>query len=113
MSDRTAPDRAFVCTSCEHRWYYSGERCPECGAEDVDTYQLAEGRVVATTTVHATPPGVREPNSLAIVRFDDITLIAQLEDETIETGDDVTFGEESVLRDGDTAIEGPRLVRSP
>ncbi|MFC3959169.1 Zn-ribbon domain-containing OB-fold protein [Halovivax cerinus] len=112
MSDAVPPDRAFVCTACDHRWYYTRQRCPACGAADADTYELGTGSVLATTTVHATPPGVRQPNPLAIVAFEHVSLVAQLADETIETGDAVTFGDEAVLRDGDEPIEGPRLVRS-
>ncbi len=42
------------------------------GAERVGTIDLREheGRVVTWTTSTATPPGVREPNTLAIVEFD-------------------------------------------
>ena len=42
------------------------------GAERVGTVDLREreGRVVTWTTSTATPPGVREPNTLAIVEFD-------------------------------------------
>ncbi|GAB7010397.1 Zn-ribbon domain-containing OB-fold protein [Halorubrum trueperi] len=42
------------------------------GAERVGTVDLREyeGRIVTWTTSTATPPGVREPNTLAIVEFD-------------------------------------------
>ncbi|RLM70412.1 Zn-ribbon domain-containing OB-fold protein [Halorubrum sp. Atlit-26R] len=42
------------------------------GAERVGTVDLRqyEGRVVTWTTSTATPPGVREPNTLAIVEFE-------------------------------------------
>jgi hypothetical protein len=42
------------------------------GAERVGTVDLREyeGRVLTWTTSMATPPGVREPNALAIVEFD-------------------------------------------
>ena len=42
------------------------------GADRVDTVDLREyeGTVVTWTTSTATPPGVREPNTLAIVAFD-------------------------------------------
>lgn len=106
-------DHAFVCESCATRWYYTRERCPDCGAEDASTERLRTGRVLATTTVHATPPDVRTTNLLGLVRFDDVTLIAQLADDSIEVGDPVEFGEPTVLRDGDPPTEGPRLVRSP
>jgi hypothetical protein len=42
------------------------------GAERVDTVDLSDraARVVTWTTSTATPPGVREPNTLAIVEFE-------------------------------------------
>jgi len=42
------------------------------GSERVGTIDLGdyEGRVITWTTSMATPPGVREPNTLAIVEFD-------------------------------------------
>ena len=42
------------------------------GTERVDTVDLREyeGRVLTWTTSTATPPGVREPNTLAIVEFE-------------------------------------------
>lgn len=45
--------------------------CIDCGAEQAGTVDLSNrtGEVVTWTTSHATPPGVREPNSLAIVEF--------------------------------------------
>ena len=51
---------------------YPGHRvCGDCGAETVGTVDLSTetGEVVTWTTSHATPPGVREPNTLAIVEF--------------------------------------------
>ncbi|OYR82950.1 hypothetical protein DJ71_11105, partial [Halorubrum sp. E3] len=45
---------------------------PKNGAERVGTVDLREyeARVVTWTTSTATPPGVREPNTLAIVEFE-------------------------------------------
>ena len=42
------------------------------GSEPVAEVDLSaqEAEVVTWTTSHATPPGVREPNTLAIVEFD-------------------------------------------
>ncbi|UHQ98455.1 OB-fold domain-containing protein (plasmid) [Natrinema zhouii] len=103
-------DHAFVCESCGNRWYYTRERCPECRSTSVDSYRLREGAVVTATTVHATPPGVRSPNRLGMVRFDgDVTIVAQLGDDS-SAGDTVQFGAVEVLRDGDRPVSGPRLV---
>ncbi len=47
-------------------------RCPECGREQTGTVDLADrtASVVTWTTAHATPPGVRAPNRLAVVEFE-------------------------------------------
>ena len=54
-----------------HLTYPSHTVCPTCGAEQRETVDLSnrEGEVVTWTTATATPPGVREPNTLAIVEF--------------------------------------------
>lgn len=108
MSDSTPTDRAFVCADCSERWYYTRSRCPNCRSTSFESYPLETGRVLATTVVHATPPDVRSPNRLALVRFDDVTLVAQLGDETIATGDAVEFGDLEALRD-DGKTFGARL----
>lgn len=103
-------DRAFECESCSNRWYYTRARCTECGSESFETYPLEAGRVMATTTVHATPPGVRAPNRLALVQFDrGIRLIAQLGGPPVSAGDSVEFGDIVTLRSGDSRTTGPRL----
>lgn len=104
-------DHAFVCDACSSRWYYTRERCPDCQSTVVRTYQLETGRVLATTTVHVTPPDVRSPNHLALVRFNEgVTIIAQVQEEDISAGDKVEFGETAVLRDNVAATIGPHLV---
>jgi uncharacterized OB-fold protein len=59
---------------CEngHLSYPGHTRCPDCGAEQTETVDLSErtGEVVTWTTSTATPPGVRQPNHLAIVEFE-------------------------------------------
>ncbi|MFB6111897.1 MAG: Zn-ribbon domain-containing OB-fold protein [Halobacteriaceae archaeon] len=47
-------------------------RCPTCGEPQEETIDLSdqEGTVVTWTTSTATPPGVRQPNHLAIVEFE-------------------------------------------
>ncbi|MFC3476219.1 Zn-ribbon domain-containing OB-fold protein [Halobacterium litoreum] len=59
---------------CEngHVTYPGHTRCPDCGEPQTDTVDLSEetGEVVTWTTSTATPPGVREPNHLAIVEFE-------------------------------------------
>ena len=104
-------DRAFVCDDCGRRWYYDRRRCPGCGRSSVEasTVRLETGAVVATTTVETTPPDVRAPNHLALVRFDEIRLIAQAADGDPSPGDAVRFDGSHRLRDGRDETD-PRLV---
>ena len=83
------------------------------GKEPVGTVDLSEytAEVVTWTTSTATPPGVREPNTLAIVEFDvdgePVRAIGQVTTGEVETGDRVqpVYCEE--LRDPDAGIREP------
>lgn len=46
--------------------------CPHCSKPQTDAVDLQDrrGRVLTWTEVTATPPGVREPNTLAVVEFE-------------------------------------------
>ncbi len=77
-SDEDRADRAdaaaFAAGRCPngHLSFPTHPRCPECGEpQDAATVDLADrtATVVTWTTSTATPPGVREPNHLAIVEF--------------------------------------------
>ncbi|MBV0903086.1 Zn-ribbon domain-containing OB-fold protein [Haloarcula salina] len=102
-----------------HVSYPTHPRCPDCGEPQEETLDLADrtGEVVTWTTSTATPPGVRQPNTLAIVEFD-ITDVSGATDEfvralgqattdEIETGDAVepVYAEE--LRDPEIGIKVP------
>ena len=102
-------DEAFVCDDCGERWYYTRSRCPACGDDDVSTYALGEGELLAQTEVRITPPDVRSPNPLGLARFDGVQLIAQLADD-VAVGDRLTFAGAAHLREGDRR-EQPRLTR--
>lgn len=69
------------------------------------------GTVMTWTTSTATPPGVREPNRLAIVRFtvDDawVNVLGGLVSDDIETGDDVTPVPIDETRDPEAGIRWP------
>ena len=71
-------------------------RCPECGEPQPETVDLADeaATVVTWTTSYATPPGVREPNTLAIVEFDvdgeSVRALGQTTTDEIEIGTTVT-----------------------
>ena len=83
------------------------------GQEPVGTVDLSEyvAEVVTWTTSTATPPGVRQPNTLAIVEFDvdgePVRAIGQVAADAIETGDTVrpVYCEE--LRDPEAGIREP------
>jgi uncharacterized OB-fold protein len=84
---------------------YPGHPVGPDGSEPVDTVDLSEytAEVVTWTTSHATPPGVREPNHLAIVEFDvegtPVRAIGGLTTADVETGDEVRPVYRDELRD--------------
>lgn len=83
------------------------------GEAPIDTVDLSEyaAEIVTWTTSTATPPGVREPNHLAVVEFDvdgePVRAIGQLTDGEVAIGDEVepVYAEE--LRDPDAGIREP------
>jgi uncharacterized OB-fold protein len=108
---------AHICAN-GHASYPGHTRCPECGEPQEETLDLSErtGDVVTWTTSTATPPGVREPNTLAIVEFDlsDVTIadsyvraIGQVTTEKIETGATVEPTYVDQLRDPEPGIKEP------
>lgn len=101
------------CVNCGARTFYRKERCPECGCDRFAEREPGVGELVSTTRVHVTPPGVREPNALGLVRFrDGGNVIVQLEDE-LEVGDTVRLVNGYALREnGDERVTGPRAVRA-
>ncbi|QCS42950.1 nucleic acid-binding protein [Natrinema versiforme] len=92
---------------------YPGHPRGPGGAEPVETIDLSEytAEVVTWTTSTATPPGVREPNHLAIVEFDvegeTVRAIGQATTDDLETGDEVqpVYAEE--LREPGAGIREP------
>jgi len=108
---------AHVCPN-GHVTYPGHALCPECGEEQTDTVDLTEhtGEVITWTKSTATPPGVRAPNTLAIVEFDvsdavagdeHVRAIGQVTVETIETGDEVEPVYVEELRDPEVGIKEP------
>ena len=92
---------------------YPGHPRGPGGTEPVDTVDLSEytAEVITWTTSTATPPGVREPNHLAIVEFDVegefVRAIGQVTTGDIETGDEVKPVYVEELRDPDAGIREP------
>jgi uncharacterized OB-fold protein len=75
------------------------------GEVDLSGY---EAEVVTWTTSHATPPGVREPNTLAIVEFDidgtPVRALGQCTTDDVAVGDRVEPVYVDELRDPDGGI---------
>ena len=102
-----------------HVTYPGPPRCPTCGEEQTDTIDLAErtGEVVTWTHSTKTPPGVRAPNTLAIVEFDVsgetdggdefVRALGQVTTDDIETGDPVEPVYVEELRDPEAGIREP------
>ncbi len=109
-TQRTEPHagEAFVCEDCGARWYYTRQRCPDCGGGAIDTYALGEGELLAVTEARVTPEDVRSPNHLGLARFGDVRLVAQLADGSGAVGDTVAFGGAHELR-GNRPGDHPRL----
>jgi hypothetical protein len=92
---------------------YPGHPIGPDGGEPVETVDLSEytAEIVTWTTNTATPPGVRQPNSLAIVEFDvdgePVRAIGQLTTGDVEIGDEVrpVYAEE--LREPGAGIREP------
>ena len=80
------------------------------GSEPVGEVDLSthEADVVTWTTSHATPPGVREPNTLAIVEFDvdgtPVRALGQCTTDEVTVGDTVEPVYVPELRDPDAGI---------
>lgn len=105
---------AYRCMNCSHHWYYRKPSCPKCNSETVESYALDTAVVLSTTTVHATPKGVRSPNHLALAQFENVNVVAQIANGIGEltTGDRVRFGEKHDLRENKTeTIRGSRLTK--
>ena len=100
---------------------YPGHPVGPDGTEPVDTIDLSEhtAEVVTWTTATATPPGVREPNHLAIVKFEvtvdgrteSVRAIGQVTTGDVETGDEVRPVYTSELREPGAGIREPESQR--
>ncbi|MGQ4555886.1 nucleic acid-binding protein [Halobellus sp. GM3] len=92
---------------------YPGHPLGPGGEEPVGTVDLSEyvAEVITWTTSTATPPGVRQPNTLAIVEFDvdgePVRAIGQVTTDEVEISDAVrpVYCEE--LRDPEAGIREP------
>ncbi|WP_254830619.1 Zn-ribbon domain-containing OB-fold protein [Haloglomus salinum] len=87
------------------------------GSEPIEEVDLSAytAEVVTWTTSHATPPGVREPNTLAIVEFDvdgtPVRALGQCTTDDVDIGDTVEPVYVEELRDPDAGIREPESQR--
>jgi uncharacterized OB-fold protein len=115
---------AHVCEN-GHASYPGHTRCPDCGEEQTATVDLSERTAEVVTWTHSskTPPGVRAPNTIAIVEFDVaeavaeaagvedgdefVRAIGQVTTDDVETGDAVEPVDADQLRDPEAGIREP------
>ncbi len=96
-----------------HLTYPAHPVCPDCGADQTGTVDLTDrtATVVTWTTSTATPPGVREPNHLAIVAFEvdgtTVRALGQLTTGDVAIGDEVEPTYVAELREPGAGIRHP------
>jgi hypothetical protein len=92
---------------------YPGHPLGPDGEEPVETVDLSDytAEIVTWTESTATPPGVREPNALAIVEFDvdgePVRAIGQLTTADVDIGDEVRPVYVEELREPGAGIREP------
>jgi hypothetical protein len=92
---------------------YPGHPIGPDGSDPVGTVDLSEytAEIVTWTSSTATPPGVRQPNHLAIVEFDvedqPVRAIGQLTTDDVDIGDEVRPVYVEELRDPEAGIREP------
>ncbi|WP_324757814.1 Zn-ribbon domain-containing OB-fold protein [Haloarcula sp. GH36] len=107
-----------------HVSYPTHPRCPDCGEPQDDSLDLSDrtAEVVTWTKSTATPPGVREPNTLAFVEFDISDLdtddefvraLGQVTTDEVETGDTVEPVYVEELRDPEVGLKSPNPESQP
>lgn len=92
---------------------YPGHSIGPEGGEPTETVDLSQytAEIITWTTSHATPPGVREPNHLAVVEFDvdeqSVRALCQLTTGDVEIGDEVRPVRCEELREPGAGIREP------
>ncbi len=112
--DRDGDGSGLLAGECPkgHLTYPPHQRCPDCGRAQTDTVDLSDhtAEVVTWTTAHATPPGVRNPNRIAVVTFEvDDRRVRAIGGTTAEVaiGDTVRPVYVEQLRDPEAGIRHP------
>lgn len=109
--EKHGENRPLVAYQCQngHLTVPDHPVCPTCGEPQTGTVELTDrpGEVVTWTTVTTSPPGVREPNTLALVEFtvegDAVRIIGGTTDD-VSSGDRVRPVHVDQLRDPAVAI---------
>jgi len=115
MSDGAERGADLVAGQCPagHLSYPPHPVCPTCGAPQEGAVDLRDrtAEVLTWTTSTATPPGVREPNTLAIVAFDvdgeSVRALGQVTTDAVQTGDTVEPVPVAELREPGAGIRHP------
>jgi hypothetical protein len=111
MSEDTPPMEAY--RYADGSITYPGHPVGPDGNEPVDEVDLSDytAEVVTWTNSTATPPGVRQPNAIAIVEFDvegePVRAIGQLTTDDVEIGDEVRPVYAAELREPGAGIREP------
>jgi hypothetical protein len=111
MSDDTPPMEAY--RYADGSITYPGHPVGPDGNEPVDEVDLSDhtAEVITWTNSTATPPGVRQPNAIAIVEFDvegePVRAIGQLTTDDVEIGDEVRPVYAAELREPGAGIREP------
>ncbi len=104
--------QAWVCEQ-GHVMYPRHPRCRVCQSTVDTPVELTDriGEVITWTVSTATPPGVRSPNPIAIVRFETdagpVSVIGGLTTDEIAIGDSVEAVHVERLRDPEAGIRYP------
>lgn len=117
--DSTHSQRGLFAYECpdDHLTYPSHPVCPKCGQPQTTTVDLTErtAEVRSWTTVTTTPPGVREPNTLALVEFSigerAVRMLGGVTTEDISVGDAVRPVYVEQLRDPEQSLRETRSQR--
>jgi uncharacterized OB-fold protein len=119
MSDGTPPNPTLRAHECPngHLTYPSHPVCPDCGERQTATVELTDsvGEILTWTTVSTTPPGVREPNTLALVEFvvgdRSVRMLGGTTTDDVSCGDRVRPVYSEQLRDPANSIREPESQR--
>ena len=106
---------SFDAYACEngHVTHPGHTLCPECGEKQTESLDLSDRTAEVVTWTHSTktPPGVRAPNTLAIVEFEldgaSVRALGQVTTDEVATGDAVEPVYVGELRDPDAGIREP------